>query len=386
MNLIGFDAMTIGNHEFDWGSGTVSVYQDGKSINGEAEFPFLGANIVLKENGKLDSWIKPYTVIKRQGLKIGIIGIIGSDLSNSILASMIKDYEFLDELETIKQYTRILRTEKDCDIVIVSAHADTSSIDRQIAALEDEYYVDAVLNGHTHRYYAKEIQSNRSVVLPVVQSGNNGLYIGHIALEIDTRTKKVIDASAENISASEYKTQNTKIDSFLETHDDIIQEAKTVIGPAGTYVSHDDAAVWAANVLRSFGNADLGIINDGGIRNDAFPITKGTIITYDHIFRILPFDNRIVVVKVRGSALKSLEMMNHSLVFSSNYNSSLSIDGREIIDNELYTIATVDYVFEKDYYPFLNGQDAIYTTVILRDTLIEKAEVSVQANGKWYLE
>lgn len=386
MNIIGFDAMTLGNHEFDWGTVPLIHYQDANSENGEAAFPFLGANIVRKDNGELESWIKPYTVIKRQGLNIGIIGIIGSNLTDSILASMIRDYEFTDEMEAIRHYARILRTEKDCDIVIVSAHADTSSIDVQIAALEDEYYIDAVLNGHTHHYYAKEIRANRSVVLPVVQSGDNGLYIGRISLEIDPRSKKVLDAAAENIPASAYQTESTAINNLFTEYREIIQEAKTVLGPAANTIYQAQAALWVANVLRDYGDADLGIINSGGIRYDAFPIMKGASVTYDNIFRMLPFDNNIVLVRIPGSALKSLDSMNHSLVFSTNYlTSPLRIDGNEIRDEEYYTVATVDYVFEKDYYPFINGEDIDYTGVILRDILIEKVGESVAASGKWYL-
>ena len=70
-----FDAFVIGNHEFDWGLDKIARYADGDPENGEADFPFLAANIVC-EGKKLD-WTEDYVIVEREGFKIGIIGVIG---------------------------------------------------------------------------------------------------------------------------------------------------------------------------------------------------------------------------------------------------------------------------------------------------------------------
>ena len=84
LNALEFDAFVIGNHEFDWGLDEMKKYKDGDLSNGEAEFPFLGANIYDKSTGEMVDWLEPYTVVERNDLKIGIIGIIGQVESSSL--------------------------------------------------------------------------------------------------------------------------------------------------------------------------------------------------------------------------------------------------------------------------------------------------------------
>ena len=156
MNYIGFDAMTIGNHEFDWGDTEISKFVDGQSDNGEVNFPLLGANIIDKRTNEIAAFAKPYAVFEKSGVKIGVIGIIGHDQEYDILASYVKNYSFEDELEAIKKYSYILRTQEMCDIVIVSCHTDTEMINQQLLNLSGDYQVDAILNGHTHQSYYGE--------------------------------------------------------------------------------------------------------------------------------------------------------------------------------------------------------------------------------------
>ena len=150
MNLIGFDAMTIGNHEFDWGVPALRRFCDGDEGNGEASFPFLAANIRLKASGELVPWARPYMVIAKENARVGVIGVIGEDLINDILGSLISDYEFTDMLAAIAEYSKVLREKEGCGIVIVAAHADTMAMNERIAAAG----ADAIVNGHTHNYYA----------------------------------------------------------------------------------------------------------------------------------------------------------------------------------------------------------------------------------------
>jgi len=77
MNIMQFDAMTLGNHEFDWGYNQMYQYVDGNTNNGEAKFPFLGCNIIEKSTGTLPDGVKAYQIVERGGLKIAIIGYMG---------------------------------------------------------------------------------------------------------------------------------------------------------------------------------------------------------------------------------------------------------------------------------------------------------------------
>jgi len=89
MNAMEFDAMVIGNHEFDWGLDKIAAYNDGDESNGEANFPFLACNIVDKATNKLLDWVEPYTIVENNGSKVGLIGAIGTNLTSSITSSLL---------------------------------------------------------------------------------------------------------------------------------------------------------------------------------------------------------------------------------------------------------------------------------------------------------
>ena len=386
MNEIGFDAMTIGNHEFDWGIEGITRFMDGDDENGEANFPLLSANIYQKSKNDLADFATPYTVIERGPLRIGIIGTLGESQTNDILASIVADYQFTDQLTAIKNYTKILRTEENCDIVIVSSHSDTKAINQSLANLDGDYKVDAVLNGHTHYYYAGEEHGTRSVPLPYVQSGNNGKYIGKIVLDIDPETKQVTDVSASNLATTTYcRSENSKLTQIINQYQDVITQANQVLGVAGKTLNRTEGTQWAADTIRKHADADVGIVNGGGIRSAAFPISKDSTVTFGTIFKMMPFENIVMKVQLTGAQLKSVIDLNRdSLFFSANINVlNKTINNQPIADDQLYLVATIDYVFEKQVYNFYAGQNIVNTNILFRDYLVNEVLASVQETGKW---
>ena len=105
LNLRDFDAFVLGNHEFDWGLDKIAKYKDGNLSNGEADFPFLGANIYYKGTTTSPEWIDPYTIVDYNGLKVGIVGVIGGTQESSILSLNVSEYDFVDDpSQIIKTY------------------------------------------------------------------------------------------------------------------------------------------------------------------------------------------------------------------------------------------------------------------------------------------
>ena len=390
MNMIGFDAMTLGNHEFDWGVDQIKVFFDGKDENGEASFPFLSANVNYKTNNELAEWAKPYTIIDRGNLKIGIIGLLGSDQTNDILASHVKDYVFTDEFSAIKKYTKILRSEENCDIVIVSAHLDTADINYQLSSLIGDEKIDALINGHTHQQYYGELKYNRDVPLPYVQSGSSGQYIGKITLEINGETKEIVDASSENIKATRICNQESiEINNLLSKYQDYIDESNSVLGVAGENIYKNIAGIWMATAIQETMQADLGVVNSGGVRGSAFPIYANDNVSYGDIFEIMPFENMICSSKISGNQLlRILQYMNDGMYFSSNVTKSgesYYISGVLVENDGVYSVGTIDYLFEKDYYPFMYGQDIIKTSILLREIMVDSVYEKVALYQKFYV-
>ncbi len=384
MNYIGFDAMALGNHEFDWGVSEIIRYVDGDTTNGEADFPFLGANIFHKPTNKNVDWALPYTVLERNGLKIGVIGLIGESLTSSILGSISKDYIFTSQITAIKKYTKILRTEEKADIVIVVSHDDTDIINQQIKDLTGDEYVDAVLNGHTHSDYVYIETRGTKPPLAIIQSGNNGKYIGRITLEVNMETKKVVDSYAGFVEKSKIQATSVEIDNIVNTYQEYIDIANEELGYAGEFINRATGAVWAANVIREFNNSDVGIVNYGGIRAAGFSIYKDDLVTYGSIFKIMPFENQVITLEFTGSQLKGIMANPGDNRFSSNLSViNQTINNEPIEENKKYKISVIDYVFYRDEYKYILGTNIVYHDVIFRELLVADVKRSVLENGNW---
>ena len=191
MDEIGFDAFTLGNHEFDWGLDVVTQYFDEDETNGEADFPLLGANVFLKGTTTIPDYIDPYTIIEKGDIKIGVIGTMGYGLEYSIAQSKIDAYEFAYPVPIIEEYAIHLRTVEECDIVLWVGH-DGGSINDELIALSGDASLDALFNAHTHNDYADDSER-----IPQLQSGSTGEYVGHIRLYLNDNNA-VYDFVAEN--------------------------------------------------------------------------------------------------------------------------------------------------------------------------------------------
>lgn len=384
MNYIGFDAMAIGNHEFDWGIDVVMKYQDGNLDNGEASFPFLCCNCTDLNTNELASWCKPYTVIERLGVKIGLIGVIGSDEESSITPSFVEGYDFTDEVVAIKKYTKILREDEGCNLVFILCHLDTSSINQKLVSFTGEYRIDAIFNGHTHQAYYGDYKRDDGSVVPYIQSGCYGAYLGKINIMYDRDQDKVIGASSMNYNAlSKCKNESDDINNILTNYQEYIDIANQELGKTGITITRDIGGVWAATVLKEFGEGDVGICNVGGIRSNAFPMAKDSMINYDNIFAMMPFENTIVKCELLGSDL--IRFFSNSYYVSDNVDTvNYTINGESIDRSKYYTVVTIDYLYEKSYLPFLNyGKNPVKYDVLFREALVSAFKENVYENGKF---
>ena len=350
MNEMYFDAFTVGNHEFDWGIDVVTQYFDGNEDNGEANFPLLGANVFFKDTTTIPDDIDPYVIIERGDIKIGIIGTIGVGLEYSIATSKIEDYEFASPIQIIQDLTYELRTEQDVDIVLVVSHDSGSSLNSQIASGEGDYKIDAIFNGHSHSQYA-----NTDLGIPVIQSGSNGEYVGHIRLEF---TDNVLSSeSVENIGYYDDETLRSSNEvvadliAFYQTETDEL--FNTEIITTGEYLSQTDLSIWIASLMRISTGADIGFQNSGGTRTS---VNEGEIMNLSVLYQIWPFDNVVKTVYLTGAEIKI--QMNY-LIYDTDLTS---------FDNEtLYKVATNDYTFDKTSNPYIDGIDPFNTGIVLRD-------------------
>ena len=386
MNMIEFDAMTIGNHEFDWSLDTILAYRDGNKKNGEADFPFLGANIIQKSTSDLPDYVEPYTVIERGGLTIGIIGYIGYGLENDIATQMIEDYQFLAPVDVIGNYAEKLRTEEECDVIIALGHDGSDATNSSLAALNGDKRIDAIVNGHLHENSSSMLKAADGRKIPVVQAGSSGEFVGIINFDVDQETKTLANPSVLTVEMTKSKPQNKDL---LKLINKIEKETEPffgrVIGTAENKINVYDVRQWGPNILQKELNVDIAFANSGGIRADAFPISAKEKITIAKVYQIMPFDNAIKTCKLLGSDIKVL--LNVSGIVASESivrsGSDIIINDKVLEDDQYYTVAAIDYIFDKPEYPFLKGIEITNNGKLYRDLMIEVIEKLTADNQEW---
>lgn len=175
MNLMKYDAGTLGNHEFDYGLDTL------KMIVKKLNFPILNCNYDFSKT-VLKGDIKPYIILKRFGLKIGVLGV-GVDPEGLIQKNKYEGMEFKPVISSVNFYAKILKESKKCDLVICLSHIGYND---DIKLAEASKNVDVIIGGHSHTYMEKpDMRTNldgKDVL--IFQTGKSGAYVNKIEVEL----------------------------------------------------------------------------------------------------------------------------------------------------------------------------------------------------------
>ena len=182
MNLMGYDAATIGNHEFDFGLDNMT------RLFKMAKFPIVCSNYDFADT-ELGRIVKPWHVIKRKGVKIGLFALAPK------LAGLVstKNYEplvYLDPSETARKMVDILRNQQKCDLVICISHLGWQISDYPCdRVLQNVSGIDLVLDGHTHTYLPtlEYVTDPSGHPVPVDQNGKHAAFVGRLELTLDPR-------------------------------------------------------------------------------------------------------------------------------------------------------------------------------------------------------
>jgi 5'-nucleotidase len=196
MSMMGYDASTMGNHDFDNGlEGFLKVLPN-------AQFPFITSNYDFS-NTILDGKTEKYKIFNKNGIKVGVFGV-GIELDGLVGKKQYKETKYLDPVEIAQHYADFLRKEKKCDLVICLSHIgydfrdEPNKISDKILASKTNN-IDLILGGHTHTFLPEPQsftnKSGRNVL--VNQVGFAGLLLGRIDFYLD-KNKSVKNISWNN--------------------------------------------------------------------------------------------------------------------------------------------------------------------------------------------
>jgi 5'-nucleotidase/UDP-sugar diphosphatase len=294
MNAMQFDAMVLGNHEFDFGQAVL------KQRIAESVFPVLGANVEGLDH------LKPFVIKEMGGVRVGIIGIVTEETPVATHPRNVSGLKFLSSAETVEKRMRELKHRTD--IVVVLSHIGHAA-DRALA--EEVKGIDIIVGGHSHTKIARPVRIGNTLI---VQAWEHGKALG--VLDLTIREGKVVgyDGRLEEVKPDPGK-EDRGILALIEKYkkrmdtvlDDRIGEAKIDLDGENARRRETNLGNFIADIMRQVSKADAAIINGGTIRTN---IGRGEIRIKD-LYSALPFDNYIVAVTLTGKQI--VEALEHGV-------------------------------------------------------------------------
>lgn len=189
MSLMKYDAGTIGNHEFDNGiEGLLAPLH-------HAKFDLVNSNYDFS-NTVMNGHTKPYKIFEKEGVKIGVFGL-GVQLEGLVIKSAYKETVYIDPLEIAQDMSKLLKHEKQCDLVICLSHlgyeyTKTNQIS-DVKIAKNTQDIDLIIGGHTHTFLEKptEIENAVGKTVLVNQVGCHGLYLGRVDFYLEESQKNM---------------------------------------------------------------------------------------------------------------------------------------------------------------------------------------------------
>ncbi len=295
MNTLGIDAAAIGNHEFDWSIDTLLARMQ------DAHYKFLSANITDSAGSARPDWALPWTVVTKNGVKIAVIGLTTVSTPTSTAPRNVRGLAFGDGAQAIRRYLPAARAA--ADFVIVAAHEGSGAI-FDVARGLDSGSVDLILAGHSHQRVDTTING-----IPIVQPGSSGRDIAVVDFVRVGGTRR--EARAQLVTPyADAVRPNVDLAGALAAQLDAIKSVTgRSVGRLKVPLKREGAEYGLgrliADAARNIGKADVGMINNGGIRAG---LPEGNV-TWGDVQMVEPFQNRMLRLTVKGSAL--LQALEH---------------------------------------------------------------------------
>ena len=354
MNRMGFAAMTLGGHEYDWGEEAIRKNEQ------LAEFPFLGINIYSRETDAQVDYCQSSTVVELDGAQIGIIGAIGNCYENT------GDIYF----KTGRELTELVKAESEklrsqgVDFIIYAIHDGYDQTSTEAMTVEDsdlagyydtalsEGFVDLVFEADTHFSY---VLMDRQGVYHL-QAGGNNQGISYARVVLNTADPEASIVTAQLLPNGKYihMDDDPVVGQLLEKYAEQIAPATKPLGMNGQYrnnyaLSELVAQLYCQKGVEKWGK-EYDIVLGGGYifcRSPGY-LNPGEV-TYSQLQSLLPFDNPITLCSIRGSDLvsKFLETDNSAYhIKTTDYGKSI----RQKIDpNATYYVVTDSYTADYAY-------------------------------------
>jgi len=395
-NLMGYDAATFGNHEFD---GTQEKLD--KQI-AAANYPFISSNIKTADGKFLGG--HQYLVKNYDGIRVGLIGL--TTLRTLVIASPDPSLTFIPEIDAAKDAVALLRDKEKVDIIIALTHmGDVKEYDDHVTSLELAEAVpgiDIIVDGHSHSLFSQVKYAGNTWV---VTANEWGKYVGEAKLTVVDGKLLRFDWELVEINNSDTQTYapDAAIAAMMAPYIEQSEASlKEVIGEAAdTFIFGNrltryqetalgnmitDANTWYFRTVYNQ-TLDFAFHNGGNMRAE---LPKGPL-TREQILTVLPFENYLYIASLRGSEIQELfdfiatvpqgaggfpqfsSDVRYTIDIPNRRISNLTIGGAPVDPNKTYRFCTNDYILGggDGYVVMAKAQDTFNTSLLLSYVVIE---------------
>lgn len=320
MNGVGYDAMTIGNHEFDFG------YDQLMRLQKQLNFPMVSSNIY--KNGQ--RVFQPSTIVNKNNIRYGIVGVTTPETKTKTSPTAVEGVEFKDPLPSVTQAMTDIKN--NVDVFVILSHLGVDKSTKSI--WRGDYLIDQltksgafkqpifVLDGHSHTVIEHGEHYGKNNVL--AQTGTALANVGRVDFNFQNKKASDVNASLTNVADAKDVTADPQIEAQTKkANDEFLKETSTVVIPNNSVTFNGERAQartqetnlgnLITDAMEAYGaknfshQPDFAVTNGGGIRAS---IEKGKV-TENDIITVLPFGNLISQIQVKGSDVE--KAFEHSL-------------------------------------------------------------------------
>jgi 2',3'-cyclic-nucleotide 2'-phosphodiesterase / 3'-nucleotidase len=323
MNYMNYDAFTVGNHDIEQGYST--YYKAMK----ESDFPWLSAN-GIKHDGS--TFFKPYTIIEKNGIKVGIVGLTTPAIPMWLDESLYPGIEWKDMVSTAEKYAKLLRPKVDVLVGLFHAgmndeyskqYTDSQNLPNENASrlvAENVPDFDIIFSGHSHRVFPDEGEDCVVNNSAMVMSGSHARYLG--VGDITLIDNKVINKSGYLINLKDVKPAKEILDIAKTYHDKTLTYIRKQVGMAKETISAKNARWQDTALLELINKAQMSKtaadLSFAASFNDNVSIPPGPVLVKD-IYGMYIYENFLYVIEMTGQQiLDYLEFSAQYYVYNKN--------------------------------------------------------------------
>jgi 5'-nucleotidase / UDP-sugar diphosphatase len=286
-NRFGFDAATLGNHDFDYG------WMQTRTFIATAKYPVVSANLV---NGNGELFTKPYVVLPVNGLKVAVLGAMTEDFHNLTTPKTRGEWTFAPLLDSVRRYAR--EAGGEADLVVLLAHV---GLREERALLDNAPEVNVIISGHVHDGIEQAISRENRMV---VRCKGDSEQLGRLDLQVDTEKKAVASWSWKKIAieSASFEPASDVADEVRKWNEEVTRRVDQPLAVSARAMDKPAVKTLMERAMREGTGADFAFVNLGGVR-DVIPAGQ---LLVRHIWNIMPFDNMVVFGTFKGKDLPAV--------------------------------------------------------------------------------